>query len=694
MVVADAQRNSKERVPQVGPTRQAETHPAYRPDIDGLRAVAVLSVVGFHAFPDLLPGGFIGVDIFFVISGYLISSIIFKGLDGGYFSFKEFYARRARRIFPALILVLVATLVFGWLVLLPDELQKLGLHAAAGAGFVANLALIGEAGYFDNSADAKPLLHLWSLGIEEQFYIVFPLLMWAIWKTRIKVIYVLAAAVFLSFYANIYLVSRLPVEAFYSPISRFWELIVGSLLAWLTIYHKPAVNKASANVCSALGAGLLVCGLVFIREDMSFPGYWALMPTLGAALLIGAGPGAGLNQRVLSSSVVVWFGLISYSLYLWHWPLLSFARIIYNAPPPLDVRIALVLAAIGLAWLSLQFVEKPFRFGGARNGWAVALLWAAMAAVGVSGLAMTRADFTESHGYDRLLFSRPGFEHAIGHSLRWYRGKDDWLFNGEEFSQEVSKLKLSTLPDSNSIEAIRAEFVNISNAAKRAGAEVILFIVPNKSSIYQEYLPDSIKVSRNRYIEPYIDALRTVPHLNVYDATATLRAAKEKNRLLYFRTDTHWNALGAYVAFSGFAKMAGVPAPDVSFTQGGITPGDILRDIIGISNLPNFPLHPGDSWDDVRSKDRAWTETKIDGLHNPAFGQPSTVNNPKALSDKYAWVIGDSFTTYLRPYFNATFREVRYVGHWQQQLSRLPNEIERAKRPPDLVVIEMLERYF
>lgn len=664
------------------------THLNYRPDIDGLRAIAVLTVVIFHAFPNLLPSGFIGVDIFFIISGYLISSIIFKGLDAGSFGFADFFSRRIRRIFPALFVVLVATLTFGWLVLAPDELNQLGKHAAAGAAFVANLALMGEAGYFDNSAGTKPLLHLWSLGIEEQFYIVFPALMWAAWKMRLRGIYILVPMVLLSFWLNIHLISRTPVEAFYSPLSRFWELLIGSLLAWLMLYHRPALTKATANLCSALGGALLVAGLIFIREDATFPGYWALMPTLGAALLIGAGPGAWFNQKVLASSVAVWFGLISYSLYLWHWPLLSFARIIYNEPPPTGVRMLLVLVAIGLAWLSLRFVETPFRRNRPRNARAVALLCAATAGVGLSGLAMSKADFSATHGYDQLAIPRRGFEHAIGHSLRWYRGKDDWLFLGDAYDQTVSKLKLATRPKPESIEATRNLFGKITTTAAGFGAETILFIGPSKSTIYPEYLPDSLTPSPTRYVSAYLDALRTVPHLKVYDPTDRLRAAKTRDGLLYWMTDTHWNYRGAYQAFAGFTKLAGVPAPEVTFTQGHPHRGDL----IGISNQPHFPLHAEDSWKVTWPNTPAWTETVVDGLKNDTFGQPSVVNNSKALSDKYVWVVGDSFTTALRPYFNATFREVRYMGHWGDQLSKLPEELDKAERKPDLVVIVRVER--
>ena len=164
------------------------SHPKYRPDIDGLRAVAVLAVVTFHAFPTWMKGGFLGVDVFFVISGFLISTIIFENLDSGTFSFSEFYVRRVRRIFPALVVVLLACLGFGWFVLLADELNQLGKHVAASAGFVSNFVSGSEAGYFDNSAETKPLLHLWSLGIEEQFYIVWPLLLWFAWKKKLNLL--------------------------------------------------------------------------------------------------------------------------------------------------------------------------------------------------------------------------------------------------------------------------------------------------------------------------------------------------------------------------------------------------------------------------------------------------------------------------------------------------------------------------
>lgn len=214
-------------------------HPKYRPDIDGLRAIAVLSVLGFHAFPDVFPSGFIGVDIFFVISGYLISSIIFENLDHGSFSFAQFYGRRIKRIFPALTVVLLSCLVFGWFGLLADEFKQLGKHIAAGAAFVSNFALWQESGYFNNAAETKPLLHLWSLAIEEQFYIFWPLLVWLTWKpkgTNNPLFLPLCLGLLIASFAfNLYQVRIDPTATFYSPSSRTWELLAGVLLAYMHV---------------------------------------------------------------------------------------------------------------------------------------------------------------------------------------------------------------------------------------------------------------------------------------------------------------------------------------------------------------------------------------------------------------------------------------------------------------------------
>ena len=209
--------------------------PTYRPDIDGLRAIAVSSVVLFHAYPKVFEGGYAGVDVFFVISGYLITLAILNSSEGNRFSVRDFYIRRVRRIFPALSLVFASVLVAGWILLNPQEFAQLGKHVASGSGFVSNLVLWKESGYFDTAAELKPLLHLWSLGVEEQFYIFFPAVMYLILRFRLPRFSLLAALTLASLIASIVFTSSAPTAAFYNPATRVWEILIGSLVADLSL---------------------------------------------------------------------------------------------------------------------------------------------------------------------------------------------------------------------------------------------------------------------------------------------------------------------------------------------------------------------------------------------------------------------------------------------------------------------------
>lgn len=340
-------------------------HPKYRADIDGLRALAVLCVVGFHAFPGRITGGFIGVDIFFVISGFLISTIIFGNLQNNSFSYLEFYQRRIRRIFPALMAVLLACLGLGWFGLLAGEYQQVGKHTLGGIGFISNFMLWNEAGYdyFNTASEAKPLLHLWSLAIEEQFYIIWPLLLVFLWKRKWNFLFVASSIALLSFAINLLSFPEHAQAAFYSPLSRFWELIIGGLLAYALLY-KSDLFARFRNVQSFAGLALIAAGLVFINVEQAFPSWRALLPVFGAALLISAGPAAWCNRMLLSNKIAVWFGKISYPLYLWHWPLLSMAMLWNNEETPAGmVRLGLVFLAVLLAWLTYQFIELPIRAG-------------------------------------------------------------------------------------------------------------------------------------------------------------------------------------------------------------------------------------------------------------------------------------------------------------------------------------------
>ncbi|WP_158554846.1 acyltransferase family protein [Methylovirgula sp. 4M-Z18] len=399
----------------------------HRPDIDGLRAVAVIPVILYHALPRALPGGFIGVDIFFVISGFLISRHIFQELDARAFSLAGFYGRRVRRIFPALIVVLFASLAYGFVVMLPSELAQLGKDALGGAGFLSNILLWQESGYFDRVAIFKPLLHLWSLGVEEQFYIFWPLFLIIISKLNRNRFYSIAAITALSFVANIYF-SRWNITAdFYSPFTRLWELACGGIVAYLSLYAtggRPAnvlagsawidaayaaarkgypdqkslgIAHASNGLASgrdtsrigdvmgwvALAVIVAACGLMNPR--MTFPGWWAALPVGAAAAIIYAGPYALVNRTILAHRVATAIGVISYPLYLWHWPLISFAYMIRDGRPlkPL-AALGILAVSFALSWLTYVAIEKRFRFRMNRRISAIILV-GTMSAAGVAG---------------------------------------------------------------------------------------------------------------------------------------------------------------------------------------------------------------------------------------------------------------------------------------------------------------------
>ncbi len=382
---------------------------AYRPDIDGLRAIAVVLVMGFHAFPTTFTGGFIGVDIFFVLSGFLITALITVRLRAGSFSLRDFYGRRIRRIFPALVLVMVSVYLCGWLLLLKDEYRTLASQIVASAIFSVNVVFWLQTGYFDIAGETKPLLHLWSLAVEEQFYLLYPLLLWAGWVFKCRSGRAILLLAVFSFLLNVYQVRYDAAAAFYLPHTRFWEFLLGALAVWT---RRDATPERSANpdsacdwqarsgsqpgrlnasvvgtVQSVAGSLLLALSVLAINRNMDYPGWWALLPAVGSYLLIQAGAYAWVNRWVLSDRRLVGLGLLSYPLYLWHWPLLSFARITDYEPPSLPLRILLLATAIVLAWATYRWVEMPLRFGahGRRKLVGLAL---AMICVGTLG-AMT-----------------------------------------------------------------------------------------------------------------------------------------------------------------------------------------------------------------------------------------------------------------------------------------------------------------
>lgn len=342
----------------------------YRPDIDGLRALAVILVVAFHAFPEWVPGGFIGVDIFFVISGFLISSILLIGLDTNSFSFLDFYSRRVLRIFPALLLVLSCGLLLGWFTLFTDEFSLLGKHIFASAIFFQNFNLLSEVGYFDEAGITKPLLHLWSLGIEEQFYLIWPFLLWLGYKLKIRPITLILFFGISSFALNIVVTFNDPRLAFFSPITRLWELLIGSSLAYLYISN----SKLQLGHLSIFGLGLVLIGVLFICDTSRFPGFLVVLPVMGAFLIIASPETSFINRWLLSNKLMVGIGLISYPLYLWHWLILSFIRITQSGEVSWWVRLCAIIFALILALLTYRYVEKPFKVNKFRPQKSIVLM--------------------------------------------------------------------------------------------------------------------------------------------------------------------------------------------------------------------------------------------------------------------------------------------------------------------------------
>ncbi|KAF1029083.1 MAG: O-acetyltransferase OatA [Pseudomonas sp.] len=367
---------------------------AYRRDIDGLRAVAVIAVVLFHfGFPGFT-GGFVGVDIFFVISGYLITSIIWRERESGRFSFINFWARRARRILPALFVMMFGALVVGWFLLAPSDYEELGRSIHNQVIFISNLFFMRQDGYFDTASDMKPLLHTWSLSVEEQFYIVFPLLLMVL-ASRLKhwrlVLFVL---LLISLAASVWAVPRYPEKAFYLLPLRAWEMLAGAVLAVMPVRARRA-GPMMAQVVSLIGLALILVAVFAYNANTAFPGAAALLPVLGVVGLIWAnGQQVTLASRLLGSRVLVGIGLISYSWYLWHWPVLVYGK--YASLDGLatwEVAALLVMSLV-LGYGSWRFVEAPLRerrlLAGRRSILIAALI--GLVGLGLIGKALSWTD--------------------------------------------------------------------------------------------------------------------------------------------------------------------------------------------------------------------------------------------------------------------------------------------------------------
>lgn len=334
----------------------------YRPEIDGIRALAVVPVILFHAGFEFFSGGFVGVDVFFVISGYLITTVIMNELASGSFTLLQFYERRARRILPALFFVLILCLPFAWMWLNPKDLASFGRSLVAVPAFVSNFSFWLESGYFDQAAELKPLLHTWSLSVEEQYYILFPLAMILLWPRGLRWITAILSGVFLiSLGIAQWGAVNEPNAAFFLLPTRAWELLIGVFVAFYLRNNQIEGQKYLPEVASVLGMALVVYSIVAFDETTPFPGVYALVPTIGTALLILYTSPQTLMFRILSARSLVGVGLISYSAYLWHQPILAFARHRSLGELSDGILLALIALSLVMAAFSWRWVEKPFR---------------------------------------------------------------------------------------------------------------------------------------------------------------------------------------------------------------------------------------------------------------------------------------------------------------------------------------------
>lgn len=334
----------------------------YRAEIDGLRALAVLPVILFHAGFEWFSGGFVGVDIFFVISGYLITTIIISEMAEGKFSIINFYERRARRILPALFFVMAACLPFAWLWLTPSDLEDFGQSLVAVSTFSSNILFWRESGYFDTAAELKPLLHTWSLAVEEQYYILFPIFIILTWRLGLKWVLILLSIVFLvSLGAAQWSAYNAPDAAFYLLPTRGWELLVGVFAAFYLKYNTYLKSHSINQALSLLGFGMIVFSIIAFDKKTPFPSLYTLIPTIGTGLLILCAVPKTVIHKLLSLKFIVGIGLISYSAYLWHQPLLAFAKHVFSEEVPELLMLCLCLMSLVAAWFSWRFIETPFR---------------------------------------------------------------------------------------------------------------------------------------------------------------------------------------------------------------------------------------------------------------------------------------------------------------------------------------------
>lgn len=432
----------------------------YRPNIDALRGLSVILVVLFHAFPQIVPGGFVGVDVFFVISGFLITSIICRSVKSETFSFVGFYSKRIKRLFPALALVLLSSLVIGWFLLFPDELEQLGYHAFKGSIYLLNFTLIDEVGYFDVDSQYKPLLHLWSLSVEEQFYVFWPLILFYFLRPTFNVAYFLIVIFFISYSISVFALNS--DSAYYHTLSRVWQLAVGAILA---------TNILSSNT-SFRWLGFFV-GIFFILayafsvdHDTENKLAFSVFPVLGAALIISA------NIKINNWFGFRWLGVISYPLYLWHWMLLSMLAIYVGGQPSITQTTVIVFVSFLLAYLTYRYIE-PIRY---RSGLTVFLLAIFLLSLGGLGYAIHSSNGLPNRGHlsylkkHQVQFKRTKHVDETCHKYakKWLDKRDFYYCRSSFLESEKGLVAL--IGDSHA----RAFFPGLAKVARENGMGVLL----------------------------------------------------------------------------------------------------------------------------------------------------------------------------------------------------------------------------
>jgi peptidoglycan/LPS O-acetylase OafA/YrhL len=569
------------------------THPNtpsnYRPDVDGLRAVAVLLVVFFHAFPEYLSGGYIGVDVFFVISGFLISGIIFRKLDAGCFSFFDFYARRVRRIFPALIFLFVLLLAAGALLLTASEYLELGREVIWGTFFAENIYLIkNTGGYWDLATEMMPLMHLWTLAVEEQYYIFYPilsLLIFRLWKKgRGAVLWALWLA---SFAFCLFQYTAHPIGTFFSLHTRFWELCSGCLLA----YYFPVVEKRLQEPsCRFIGevlpwAGLaviLVSAFLLTGEDR-YPGALTLLPVLGSAAVI-CGTKSSLNRAVLSLPAFVTVGLLSYTVYLWHWPVLAFARLLNGRElPDYSVRFGLVLLAFALSAVSFYAFELPVRRKKA-TGRLVAVLSAVMLALAGTGYVIKNTGgLPQRLGSDDVAFAgqlRNTFPRRTDFCVRTYGFEDRQLLC---YAAEGAPASAAVLGDSHAEHLLSGLTAKRENRA--SASSYLLLGVPSTPPLLDVWRKTTEPSAEKGAVPKQTEALNRVM---ADGRITTVVLASRWNNFLSGRTFNWKNAPG-YDPQDVKQRLAAfeflLDKTVSALTRAG-------KNVILVEDVPSFPFTP------------------------------------------------------------------------------------------------------